>query len=80
MDICKKEKISLFLLHVQLNDYSGLKLAQDIRELDQYKLTPIVFITGVLGQELMAFKNYHCYDYIIALVVLKVKMRTIEPK
>ena len=65
LDICKKGKISLFLLDVQLNDYSGLKLAQDIRELDQYKLTPIVFITGVLGKELMAFKNYHCYDYIL---------------
>lgn len=65
LDISKKEKINLFLLDIKLKDYSGMKLAEEIRELEQYKLTPIVFITGVLGRELMAFKSYHCYDYIL---------------
>lgn len=54
-----------FLLDIQLEDYSGIELAKKIRERDEYKLTPIIFITAVPSRELMAFKEIHCYDYII---------------
>lgn len=55
----------LFLLDIQLNDYSGFKLAKEIRNINKYKLTPIVFITAIPTKELLAFKQIHCYDYIV---------------
>ena len=33
----------IFLLDIQLKDYSGFELAKEIRNIDNYKLTPIVF-------------------------------------
>lgn len=54
-----------FLIDIQLLDYSGFELAKEIREIDRYKLAPIVFITAVPIKELMAFKEIHCYDYIV---------------
>lgn len=55
----------LFLLDIQLLDYSGYELAKELRSIDKYKLTPIVFITAIPTKELLAFKQIHCYDYII---------------
>lgn len=55
----------LFLLDIQLNDYSGFELAKEIRNIDKYKLTPIVFITAIPTKEILAFKQIHCYDYIV---------------
>ncbi|WMM24857.1 LytTR family DNA-binding domain-containing protein [Tissierella sp. MB52-C2] len=55
----------VFLLDIQLKDYSGFELAKEIRNINNYKLTPIVFITAVPTRELMAFKEIHCYDYIV---------------
>ena len=55
----------MFLLDIQLNDYSEFELAKELRDIDKYKLTPIVFITSIPTKELLAFKEIHCYDYII---------------
>jgi two-component system LytT family response regulator len=63
--IAKKGKVCLFIIDLQLYDYSGMELAENIRELDDHKMTPMVFITGNMIRELFAFKTYHCYDYII---------------
>ncbi|WFA09985.1 LytTR family DNA-binding domain-containing protein [Tissierella sp. Yu-01] len=65
LDESHKIPYDLFLLDIQLLDYSGFELAKEIRKIDNYKLTPIVFITAVPTKELMAFKQIHCYDYII---------------
>ncbi|WP_229775528.1 response regulator [Anaerosalibacter bizertensis] len=55
----------MFLLDIQLKDYSGFELAKEIRNIDNYKLTPIIFVTAIPTRELMAFKEIHCYDYIV---------------
>ncbi len=54
-----------FLLDIRLNDYSGIKLAKQIRNIEKYKITPILFITSIPTKELLAFKPIHCYDYIV---------------
>lgn len=54
-----------FLLDIQLNDYSGIELAKQIRNIEKYMLTPIIFITSIPTKELLAFKQIHCYDYIV---------------
>lgn len=55
----------MFLIDIQLLDYSGLELAKELRDIDEYKLTHIVFITSIPTKEVLAFKEVHCYDYII---------------
>lgn len=56
--------VDVFLLDIELLDYSGILLAEKIRELSQYKLTPIVFITNDYKLELEAFRNTQCYRFI----------------
>ena len=35
-----------------------------MREIDKYKLTPIIFVTSLIGGEADLLKTIHCYDYI----------------
>lgn len=65
LKLAKAAKYDVFLLDIQLRDYSGYELAKEIRSMSNYKLTPIVFITAIPTRELMAFKEIHCYDYIV---------------
>lgn len=65
LEYAKDMDYNMFLLDIQLKDYSGFDLAKEIRDIDKYKLTPIVFITAIPTRELMAFKEIHCYDYIV---------------
>ncbi|PKM52333.1 MAG: DNA-binding response regulator [Firmicutes bacterium HGW-Firmicutes-7] len=62
--IANSEKVDIFFLDIQLLDYTGYDLAKQIREVDAYKLTPIVFITGVYSKELEAYRKVHCYSFI----------------
>lgn len=65
LKLAKKICVDIFFIDIQLIDYDGFKLAQQIRILEHHVLTPIVFITGVKDRELIGYKNYHCYEYII---------------
>jgi two-component system LytT family response regulator len=61
--------IDLFLLDIILepdkgNDNSGILFAENIRKYNEYKLTPIIFITVLAGLERDLLKRIHCYDYI----------------
>ncbi|HEX9061103.1 MAG TPA: LytTR family DNA-binding domain-containing protein, partial [Clostridia bacterium] len=59
-----KYKIDLFILDIELPDISGLKLAEDIRSLPEYKFAWIIFLTAY-GQYLPeALTKTHCYDFI----------------
>lgn len=65
LKLLKIESFDLFLIDIELLDYSGIELAREIRDVTKYKMTPIVFITAIPTKELTAFKEIHCYDYII---------------
>lgn len=65
LEYANYQKYDLLFLDIQLLDYSGYELAKEIRNIDKYKLTPIVFITAIPTKELLTFKEIHCYDYII---------------
>lgn len=61
--------IDLFLVDIVLepdkaNDNSGIIFAEKIRKIDTYRLTPIIFITVLMGLERELLKKIHCYDYI----------------
>lgn len=65
LEYAADKKTDAFFLDIQLKDYSGLKLAELLREMECYKFTPIVFITDACNMALEAFMKVHCYDYII---------------
>lgn len=65
LEFANSNDVKGFLLDIQLSDYTGLELAKKLRMIDKYIFTPIVFITAVPSREMEAFKQIHCYDYII---------------
>lgn len=63
--IINEKDIHLFFIDIQLKDSSGLDLAKKIRRYENHALTGIVFVTGELVHIIEAFKNIHCYDFIV---------------
>lgn len=65
LKIAEEVEINCFLIDMILKDSNGLDLAIKIREISKYKLTWIIFITNLIDYMLKAFKEVHCYDYIL---------------
>jgi len=65
LEIAATFSIEAFFIDIQIVDYSGLELAKQLRNIKQYAFVPIVFITGMPTRELEAFRQVHCYDYIL---------------
>ncbi|HYF75427.1 MAG TPA: LytTR family DNA-binding domain-containing protein [Candidatus Nitrosocosmicus sp.] len=65
LELLRTSLIDLFFIDIQLRNESGLKLAKHIRKLPGYGLTWIVFITSHVNYMLEAFKEVHCYDYVL---------------
>ncbi|ABR49685.1 two component transcriptional regulator, LytTR family [Alkaliphilus metalliredigens QYMF] len=57
--------INLFFIDIGLPDGSGLELAKNLRAIQKYELTWVVFLTTYTQYILKAFKQIHCYDYIV---------------
>lgn len=65
-----KEPFHAFMLDINLHegdteDTSGLTFAAEVRSIRQYAFTPIVMITSLASLELYAYRELHCYQYII---------------
>lgn len=61
--------IDVFVLDIILitehpGDTSGIKFAQNIREIPKYYFTPMIFITALADPELYAYRELHCFGYI----------------
>ncbi len=68
-EILHEHLIDVFIIDIILdtkimNDVSGMKLAEEIRTIERYKFTPLVFITSLEDPQMYAFKVLHSYDYI----------------
>lgn len=57
--------INFFYIDISLKNSSGLELAFEIRKIEKYKFNWIIFVTTHIQYMLQAFKEIHCYDYII---------------
>lgn len=60
----KIKDIDLFILDIELPDISGIKVAEEIRKIDRYEITHIIFITTHVYFQMDAFKKIHCYDFL----------------
>ena len=65
LDIIKKHDINMFLIDISLRESSGLELAIKIRNIEKYQFNQIIFLTAHMEYITQAFKQTHCYDYII---------------
>ena len=60
----------LFLLDVNLNgnaheDIGGILFARELREQFRYTFTPVVMVTAIGAMEMQAYRELHCYQYIM---------------
>jgi DNA-binding LytR/AlgR family response regulator len=60
-----ENEIDLFFIDVNLINESGIELAKKIRKIEKYKFAWMVFITTHVQFMIEAFKDVHCYDYIL---------------
>lgn len=63
-------RYGLFLLDVNLDgknreDIGGIFFAREIREQFRYTFTPVVMVTAVGALEMQAYRELHCYQYIM---------------
>lgn len=65
LDIIENNYINMFLIDISLRESSGLDLAMMIRNIDKYQFSQIIFLTTHMEYITQAFKQTHCYDYII---------------
>lgn len=59
-----------FLLDINLDvnnseDMSGITFAREIRNMQEYVFTPIVMITSIANMELTAYRELHCYQFLV---------------
>lgn len=65
LEIINKYDINMFLIDISLKESSGLDLALKIRKIPKYEFRQIIFLTTHMEYITQAFKQTHCYDYII---------------
>ncbi len=63
-------RYSLFLLDVNLGgedreDIGGILFARELRGQFRYTFTPVVMVTSVGAMEMQAYRELHCYQYIM---------------
>lgn len=61
--------IDLFIIDIILDirvsdDTSGMDFADQIRQIEKYRFTPIIIISSLEDPKLYAYSNIHCYQYI----------------
>ncbi len=59
-----------FFLDINLDernpsDESGLELARLIRSYEKYEFTPVIMVTSVVNLEMAAYRELHCYQYLL---------------
>lgn len=73
------ESIDLAFIDVELPDESGFAFASKLREMKEYQLLNIVFVTGTNENPLKAHREYHCYDFIKKPYTKSVFRKIVEP-
>lgn len=81
---CAMERmIDLFLIDIILDtrhpgDASGLKFVENIRRVEHYSFTPIIFVTSLEDARSYTYENLHCYSFIEKPFDVDRVKRTIE--
>lgn len=65
LDWARDHSAGLFILDIQLPDYRGTELGRQLRALSEHRFTPILFTTELAGEELAAYREIKCYDFLV---------------
>lgn len=65
LEITNKINIDIFYVDICLNNSSGVDLAIELRQIPKYEFSFIIFLTTHVEYLTQAFKEVHCYDYIL---------------
>ncbi|KOR90169.1 LytR/AlgR family response regulator transcription factor [Paenibacillus solani] len=65
LELANNHPMDMFILDIQLEDYKGTQLAQQLRSVDRYAYTPIIFATALANEELTAYREIKCYSFLI---------------
>lgn len=61
----RQNSADLFILDIQLPDYRGTELGKQLRSMQEHRFTPILFTTELAGEELSAYREIKCYDFLV---------------
>lgn len=78
MRLCSKP-VDVAFIDIDLPDENGFRFASKLREMEEYRLLHIVFVTGTANNPLKAHREYHCYDYITKPYTKKAFAKIITP-
>lgn len=65
LEIAQAHVIDIFILDIQLTDYKGTQLAKELRAIERYQYTPMIFATALANEELNAYREIKCYSFLI---------------
>jgi DNA-binding LytR/AlgR family response regulator len=65
LEITSKNNIDIFYIDISLKNSSGLDFAMELRKVPQYEFSFIIFLTTHVEYITQAFKQVHCYDYLL---------------
>lgn len=63
--MAQKQRFDVFIVDIQLVDYKGTDLVKQLRAIQTYKYTPIIFETAIVTEELRAYRELKCYHYLM---------------
>ncbi len=65
LELIRSSIFNIFMLDIDLGTKAtGYDFAKEIRNIEHYKLSHIIFLTGDVTKELSAYKNIHAYSYL----------------
>lgn len=65
LELLDDNKMELIILDVDLAGRSGIELAQRIRQIPCYRFAWIIFLSRDNQLETEAYRQIHCYDYLV---------------
>uniref|UniRef100_UPI002612A906 LytR/AlgR family response regulator transcription factor n=1 Tax=Clostridium sp. TaxID=1506 RepID=UPI002612A906 len=65
LEITSLYSIDVFFVDICLSSSSGVDFAIEIRKIPKYEFSFIIFLTTHAEYLIKAFKEVHCYDYIL---------------
>lgn len=65
LEIANKNNIDIFYIDISLKNSSGLDFAMELRKVQRYEFSFIIFLTTHIEYITQAFKQVHCYDYLL---------------
>lgn len=68
--LAMENEIGLFVVDITSDSYrqeevSGIRFAEKIRRIGQYKYTPLILLTAQESGKLYAYSSLHCFQYIV---------------